>query len=271
MFTYKYLPPDRIGFLDDRLLRFTPPGALNDPFECLPVVPTIEANRVLREFLAEREEEARNATSSSDAFLRLVQEARTTMLAKIENDPEHFKKLFFEIGDRKINSRVGILSLSKRWDSGLMWAHYAASHTGFCVGFDRTHRFFQSNDDGNGTKLTDVLYSENRIEVPVVKGEIIDFRLMFTKSLDWMYEQEERKLARLSRATKIREGEPYKVCLFEIPEDTISEMVVGARATDEVRSAVLSYCSRKNVPVFVAAPSSASFDVLRSEADQHTI
>src|SRR5580700_1141217 len=36
MQTYKYLPAERISFLQDGLLRFSPPGALNDPFELLP-------------------------------------------------------------------------------------------------------------------------------------------------------------------------------------------------------------------------------------------
>ena len=30
---YKYLPPERIDILQNRLIRFTQPNALNDPFE----------------------------------------------------------------------------------------------------------------------------------------------------------------------------------------------------------------------------------------------
>ena len=37
MILYKYFPPERISFLDNRLIRFTQPSHFNDPFEFLPV------------------------------------------------------------------------------------------------------------------------------------------------------------------------------------------------------------------------------------------
>ncbi len=37
---YKYLPIERLSYLDNELLRFTQPTDLNDPFECLPQRPS---------------------------------------------------------------------------------------------------------------------------------------------------------------------------------------------------------------------------------------
>ena len=45
---YKYLPPDRKTYLDDELLRFTQPGALNDPFECIPIVPKVDPEKFVQ-------------------------------------------------------------------------------------------------------------------------------------------------------------------------------------------------------------------------------
>jgi hypothetical protein len=39
---YKFLPSDRLSYLEDELLRITQPGDLNDPFECLPFPATEE-------------------------------------------------------------------------------------------------------------------------------------------------------------------------------------------------------------------------------------
>lgn len=39
MTVYKYLPKKRLNVLDDRLLRFSQPSVLNDPFELLPSLP----------------------------------------------------------------------------------------------------------------------------------------------------------------------------------------------------------------------------------------
>src|SRR5437016_3927130 len=39
---YKYFPPERLNYLDDELLRITQPSDLNDPFECIQILPTVE-------------------------------------------------------------------------------------------------------------------------------------------------------------------------------------------------------------------------------------
>ena len=36
MLLYKYLCPSRRSILQERLIRFTPPGSFNNPFDCLP-------------------------------------------------------------------------------------------------------------------------------------------------------------------------------------------------------------------------------------------
>src|SRR5262249_27556412 len=42
--------------------------------------------------------------------------------------------------------QLGILSLSERWDSLLMWSHYADSHRGLAIGLRTDHGFFQKRD-----------------------------------------------------------------------------------------------------------------------------
>lgn len=39
---YKYLSDSRLSYLEDELIRFTQPGDLNDPFECMPQKPSSE-------------------------------------------------------------------------------------------------------------------------------------------------------------------------------------------------------------------------------------
>jgi hypothetical protein len=125
---------------------------------------------------------------------------RFELQEELNTNPGKLRDFFFQRAEQKINASIGILCLAKRWDSGLMWAHYASSHTGFCVGFHREHPFFLS--DGSSTGLRDVSYSENRVKVPLEKGTAIAFEVMFTKSsgllppnhwaFNWKYEQEER-------------------------------------------------------------------------------
>ena len=47
---YKYLAPERIDVLQKRLVRFTPPGAFNDPFEFRPVLKTLASDSQFQQF-----------------------------------------------------------------------------------------------------------------------------------------------------------------------------------------------------------------------------
>lgn len=86
----------------------------------------------------------------------------------------------------------GIFSLSKTYNSNLLWAHYANSHNGFCIEYDiemlkqyplKTEAFL------------DVLYEKN---IPIVNikdftdEKILVQKLFATKSIDWQYEEEFR-------------------------------------------------------------------------------
>jgi len=57
---YKYFPPARCSFFQDRRVRFTQPGGLNDPFELRPHV----------ESVATDEEELEVATRNWERFVR---------------------------------------------------------------------------------------------------------------------------------------------------------------------------------------------------------
>ena len=48
---YKYLAPERIDVLQKRRIRFTPPGAFNDPFEFRPVLKTLASDPEFQQFI----------------------------------------------------------------------------------------------------------------------------------------------------------------------------------------------------------------------------
>jgi Protein of unknown function (DUF2971) len=103
---------------------FPSPADFNDPFDCK-FRPTVTASRLKRE-----------------RFTReLVQERKPGM-------PKHLIKKFakrassrasFEEGERRlmvrISGSVGMLCVTERNDSVLMWSHYANKHQGVCLQF----------------------------------------------------------------------------------------------------------------------------------------
>ncbi len=266
---YKYLPLERQSFLADRLLRFSQPSALNDPFECFPALP----RRVAEEGFAHirkivLEPPVHAPSTSREERRKLDRDHRKRAHQKLREfpSPRLFRQSFLEKGQANIDSKLGILSLSRRWNSSLMWAHYTSSHTGFCVGLKRDHEFFQQDDKRkNGEFLcSPVHYSNNR--------PIIEFRPLNTidacvfllrKPSDWRYEEEERAIALLSNADKVINTAPLPVALFKIPSDAIVEIILGLRAPQSLIEEAGAFCSIRGIPLYRASISESSYDFER--------
>ena len=267
MNTYKFLPPDRISYLRDGLLRITQPSDLNDPFECIPIISLKESRHILDQYIRDTEagilDDILNGGLPRKEDWEAFQRRKVELQEEMKSNPTKMQDYFFQRAERQINAAIGILCLAKKWDSTLMWSHYSLSHRGFCVGFDRNHGFFRGEEASGG--LRDVTYAKSRIKVPIRRGESIDFEVMFAKSVDWKYEQEERMLFLLENSKKVIDVEPYKIHLVEVPRDAISEIVVGARASPQVRKEIETFCSANQVKMFRAVPSSSSYDMLRIE------
>jgi hypothetical protein len=87
---------------------------------------------------------------------------------------------------------VGILCFSRNWDNLLLWSHYAASHTGLCLGFDIP--------DSQADAYMDVHYQPNLLQIRGLEdvNEDLARRSLSTKHESWSYEQEVRMFAPLN-------------------------------------------------------------------------
>ncbi|MFG6244988.1 DUF2971 domain-containing protein [Vibrio diabolicus] len=270
-YIYKYLPPERKSYLIDGLLRFTPPSDLNDPYECLPALPVeLEQstfNHVKKEILTPPTH--RNGMSRIERRLadKKYKKHAQKVMKEINMDPTFISKKFYADAKAKMDANIGILSLSRRWDSALMWSHYATSHSGICIGFNREHDFFKQgndkNDNGNFI-FKPVTYSEQRSLVPgsrLNKSQSIS--VLCTKSLDWQYEQEERAIALLSDATKTIKTEQLKLSLFNVPHESIAEIIIGMRVSEDIKKLAKELAKKLSVPLYKTQISRQSFDVER--------
>lgn len=76
--------------------------------------------------------------------------------------------------------RFGMLCFSLTWQNPLLWSHYAARHQGLALGFDIAP-----------TCLKNVTYVEERPVLHAVDEELVH-QVLYTKYIDWQYEQEAR-------------------------------------------------------------------------------
>ena len=271
---YKFLVPERAvnliaeTYFENELLRITQPGDLNDLFECLP---SYYDTRVFKNFCREMKRAKMN-----QLMLRGISklEMDSKMLAydvwqKIEIEkflsynPDNAFTEVYESAREEINSKIGIISLSRIWNNVLMWSHYTKSHSGVCIGFDSQDKFFNDFRKENlQVFLTPVIYGRNRIQMPE-RDSIIPGEFLYSKSHDWRYEKEERLIVSLSQSAKTEKGDKFPIHLFKIPHDLISEVILGANSSPEIYSKMKEFTKNAKIKLYKAEISRYSYKVER--------
>ncbi len=243
---YKYLPPERNSYFEDELLRFTQPGDLNDPFECLP-------RKIDTEKLKE-------------TLVRNLK--RIIPTAKINEKVDDIAPDFINNANKTTNNILGIFSLSKNWNNGLMWGHYTLSHKGFVIGFDSEHPFFNeftNNKKKEFKKIREVIYSNERAEIKVDNiRSLPDIEIYLTKSIDWAYEEEIRLISSLNLKHTVKEKEPYDINLFKVPHKMITEIILGVNINDTLKNKIITFCKKNNITLFQAGISETDFSIVRT-------
>lgn len=281
---YKYFNSDRINVLESALVRYSPLGSFNDPFEGRPDVTDITTRADARKRLEELA-----PTHIEEAYQRLSQEQRallpsketfeSTILENLHANQEGFyqnlRNLTPHVKDvlkQNFDAYIGAFCLSEVPDSILMWSHYGASHTGFVIEFDAHHQYFHDrrSDEDELRFLRRVLYRDNRPRSPLNLLNAPEFFLI--KSSHWSYEREWRILRSLTDAVKTLPGSPYPVHLFPLPLDTITAIIIGARmpqdAENRLRIALRAIVDRRDdIKLMRAIPDESHF-VLRLEEEK---
>jgi hypothetical protein len=265
MSLYKYVTPDRIDILRERQIRFTQPGALNDPFELRPRFETLLAeseglkdltatSEDLEPMLQEaysmlsKEQLARLPYGIASAFFRQVVSIPAAKASISASLVEYLRALnstapqLREQLHQMLNKHVGILSLSEVPDDIIMWAHYADNHRGMVLGFDERHEFFNRRRSGSDEflHLRRVVYGNSP---PAALMSTVDSdTFLISKSGRWAYEREWRMLAPLNDATRcVSVGNDF-VYLFELPAQALLSVTIGARATGDFEAIVRNLC-----------------------------
>jgi len=140
----------------------------------------------------------------------------------------------FRVMKDELALKRGLLCFSRDWHNPVQWSHYAAKHTGLCLGFDIP--------DAPDQILGAVTYSRKRLVVEAERfrnpSEIpadIAVRFLFTKYSHWRYENEVR-------------------CFVTIEDKDTEKNLYFAEFSEKLRLAV----------VIVGAESSVSRETLRN-------
>jgi Protein of unknown function (DUF2971) len=248
MALYKYMSSkSALRLFQTGMLRFTQPSEFNDPFEMQPFLkgladePTLEDqfhNGFGKTLDVQIDNLLQKWNLGDDQKAQIDRKAlKLAVQARAPQGLELFKlfdRIVTPVISRQIyqtsNENLGMLCLTEKPDSLLMWAHYADYHRGAVIEFDETHEFFNrrvsSEDDFRHFRK--VMYTENRPNLFLNEFSAVDF--FYFKSKEWDYEEEWRLIIPLKDCSdRSTNGAGLPTCLFAVPPSCITAVAVGVR------------------------------------------
>jgi hypothetical protein len=143
---------------------------------------------------------------------------------------------------QRVYDKLGVLSLSEDPSHILMWSHYAASHTGICIGFDYRDSLF--------TQALKVGYQDDYYVIDAIAKEGDEARrVLTTKATFWAYERERRVID--TKGPGLRRFDPKAICMI----------ILGSRISTENANMVTQWARAhgQGVRILRARESNASF------------
>ena len=222
-------------------IRFTQPGALNDPFE------------LAMEFDVS---EHRHDGNASITFSLLAPRREPSVgRLPVDFESEHCNDTFARGVRAGLDENIGILCLSRNGASLPMWAHYAASYSGALIEFKEAHEFFSGAIDveycTHRPKLKLGSYNE-RVNGPVPIAELC------VKSKEWEYEAEVRAVRDLANCRCVGDASGYPIYVMDFPVDCIKPVTLGERMPILHQREVWKAVKDTNISLYLGAVSLVS-------------
>jgi hypothetical protein len=241
--------------LTENQLYLATPKDFNDPLDCrignnYGLLDTDEKIEEYAEIVTERHKVAvmKMGLDPQSEKQRIIRELQTDMKSVQKGDDEHI----FTMQDK----HFGVLSLSERFDSILMWSHYADFHKGFFVGFNE-EKMRQSNLFGKGGPITyDTEFP--KIDPRNNRGMDKSFVQTHTKAEDWAYEKEYR----LTKLFFPNEPE-QNARIVTFPAELISEVILGLKMPEEHKKEIIEIAKQKKIPIFEIEQIQAQFKLVK--------
>jgi hypothetical protein len=124
--------------------------------------------------------------------------------------PDHRLRQALRRTKENMTRLYGLLCFSLSWHNPLLWSHYADRHRGLALGFDVADEI-----------LKPVSYVEQRPTLTKIDPTVAQW-LLFTKFVDWRYEQEARIF------TTLQERDPSGLYFGKFNEQLVlREVIVG--------------------------------------------
>jgi len=219
LYKYKKIDKKFIEVLKSKSIYVPVIEQLNDPFENSIYLSTSEYDqKVYFELLNEIKKISNiDIKNNSINYLNKLLMNKEININDIEMLKSKKEKLF-----RNLAKKVGVVSFSSENDSLLLWSHYADSHRGICIEFDRN----ENNILGDDKSCFPVQYSSFIKDIEISNNDIIYSEYFRYKCDIWDYEKEWRLLTPEGRTIIKLPGEIKKVYFgLETSDENIKDII----------------------------------------------
>lgn len=203
---------------------YADPASFNDPLDCLPVVeadlPKEELEIVLARLVMNRSAKEidaamtrvrlrgdnatarRNKLTESEVRVLLGEIEYNATNPDVEDRDAYIRRALSLAIERELRKthETGVLCLSSKFDSPLMWSHYANQHRGVCVEYDVSElkpQELHKVSYGESRKVLASVIRDWLLDDNVIARQAIDKACLLTKSKEWAYEGEWRLLGQV--------------------------------------------------------------------------
>jgi hypothetical protein len=239
------------SLLNDQEIFLASPANLNDPFDAsLPF--RYKQEELTPENIYKKLIEVGRKNWPDMTERELQEMAYKRQQSGVFENGEYWKEQHAQSRD-SMHKTFGILSCTTKNDNLLMWAHYADSHRGFCVGMNSEILF-----NTVGGAIGRVNYADSFPTMPLFdQNTSYMVEMLNTKSPEWSYEDE----FRLTKG-----GASNKA--FQLPKEAITEVIFGCNMSEQDRKEIIEALDSKlpHVKIFDATPSLEHFTLDISEA-----
>ena len=229
------------------------PSEFNDPFDCrIPTNYFLISDENLENFIGL----ILNSTQPYLTDLDTINSEKQ-MLRDRFADRSNFQLKSENIEFDLLNNHSGVFCVSYKWNSLLMWSHYANCHKGFCIGYYeedlRNSRLFGRGGPVNYDKVYPAIKPN---PAPTKNDIMLDyFTKTHTKSIEWEYEMEYRFLTTSFPEELNR--------LVKLPEFCIAEIILGVSISDQDKKEILIETERRKIKTFQALKVPFKFELDR--------
>lgn len=190
----------------------------------------IKAAQIRIQYTMNLQKEEKFEGISFDSAHKLVNEYITEeFIANKEEINARIKRI------QKIHNLKGVLAVSSKNDNILMWSHYTNNHKGVCFGFEFTEKAFSNPKRVRYQTHYDDIWGWLHTDDEIVN------RILFSKAIDWQYEDEYRI---------IRETIGAENYSFE----SLKEVIFGSMMSENDKQEIIDECKKSGLsPLFKQA------------------